>query len=129
MQAGEKDLRLGATETENQGLAGFRAPTPELQADEKGLQLGATETENQGLAGFRAPTPELQAGEKGLRLGATETENHGFAGFRAPTPRRLPGNRFAPLNGRIRLSRVWGANPPGRRGLFPAKGLRLSTEE
>ena len=98
-----------------------------VQAGEKGLRLGATETENQGFAGFRAPTPELQADEKDLRLGATETENQGFAGFRAPTPRRLPGNRFAPLNGGIRLSRVQGANPHSRRVLFPAKGLRLST--
>ena len=121
MQAGEKGLRLGATETENQGFAGFRAPTPELQAGEKGLQLGATETENQGLAGFLAPTPELQAGEKGLRLGATETENQGLTGFRAPTPRRLPGNRFAPLNGGIRLSRVQGANSHRRRGFSRQK--------
>jgi len=73
-----------------------------VQAGEKDLQLGATETENHGFAGFRAPTPELQAGEKGLQLGAMETENQGLAGFRAPTPRRLPRNRFAPLNGRIR---------------------------
>ena len=46
-----------------------------MQAGEKGLILGATETENQGFAGFRAPTPEPQAGEKGLILGATETED------------------------------------------------------
>ena len=98
-----------------------------MQAGEKDLRLGATETENQGFAGFHAPTPELQADEKDLRLGATETENQGLAGFRAPTLRRLPGNRFAPLNGRIRLSRVLGANSHKRRGLFQAKGLRLST--
>ena len=77
-----------------------------MQAGEKGLRLGATETENQGFAGLRAPTPELQAGEKGLQLGAPETENQGLAGFRAPTLRRLSGNRFAPLDGEIRLSRV-----------------------
>jgi len=46
-----------------------------------------------------------------------------------PPPGALPGKKFAPLNGGIRLSRVQGANPHRRWRLFRVKGLRLSTVE
>ena len=85
---GETNLRLGAKETETQGLAGIHAPSPRRPDAETGLKFGAKVTENQGLAGFRAPTPRRPDAETGLRLGAKETEEQGFAGFRAPSPRR-----------------------------------------
>ena len=85
---GETGLRLGAKGTEEQGFAGFRAPSPRRPRAENGLKLGAKVTEEQGFAGFRAPSPRRPRGETGLRLGAKGTEEQGFAGIRAPSPRR-----------------------------------------
>ena len=85
---GETNLRLGAKETEDQGLAGIRAPSPWRPRAKTGLRLGAKGTEDQGLAGIRAPSPWRPRAENGLRLGAKGTKEQGFAGIRAPSPRR-----------------------------------------
>ena len=98
-----------------------------MQAGEKGLQLGATETENQGLAGFRAPTLRRLPGNRFAPLNGRIRLSRVWGANSHHRRRLFPGKRFAPLNGRIRLSEVWGANPHSRRRLFPAKGLRLST--
>ena len=85
---GETNLRLGAKETEDQGLAGIRAPSPWRPRAENGLRLGARETEEQGFAEFRAPRLRRPRAENGPRLGAQQTEDQGLAGIRAPSPRR-----------------------------------------
>ena len=52
---------------------------------ENGLKLGAKETEDQGFAVVRAPSPRRPRVENGLKLGAKETEEQGFAVVRAPS--------------------------------------------
>ena len=54
---------------------------------ENGLKLGAKETEDQGFAVVRAPSPRRPRIENGLKLGAKETEEQGFAVVRAPSLR------------------------------------------
>ena len=54
---------------------------------ENGLKLGAKETEDQGFAVVRAPSPHRPRVENGLKLGAKETEEQGFAVVRAPSLR------------------------------------------
>ena len=91
---GETNLRLGAKETEDQGLAGIRAPSPWRPRAENGLRLGARKTEEQGFAEFRAPSLRRPRAENGPRLGAQQTEEQGFAGIHAPSPRRPRAGRF-----------------------------------
>ena len=60
----ENNLKLGAKETEDQGFAVVRAPSPRRPRVENGLKLGAKETEEQGFAVVRAPSlrhPAAQA--------------------------------------------------------------------
>ena len=55
---------------------------------EKAPELGVKETEEQGFAGNRAPSPRRPDAEKATGIGARETEEQGFARNRAPSPRR-----------------------------------------
>ena len=84
----ENVRRLGAKETEEQGVAGIRAPSPWRPRAEKSRRLGAKGTEEQGIAGIRAPSPQRPRAENIRRLGAKGTEEQGFAGIRAPSLRR-----------------------------------------
>ena len=102
---------LGAKETEEQGLAGFRAPILRRPRGKKPAGLGAKGTEEQGLAGFRAPILRRPRGEKPAGLGAKETEEQGLAGFRAPSPYRPQAKS---------RRRLWKKKPaPAAEGLLP----------
>ena len=83
----ENGLKLGAKETEDQGFAVVRAPSPRRPRVENSLKLGAKETEDQGFAVVCAPSPRRPRVENGLKLGAKETEEQGFAVVRAPSLR------------------------------------------
>ena len=83
---------FGAKKTEDQGLAGIRAPSPGRPPAQNARRLGATGTEDQGFAGIRAPSPRRPRLETTRKLGATGTEDQGFARIRAPSPRRPPSN-------------------------------------
>ena len=83
----ENGLKLGAKETEDQGFAVVRAPSPHRPRVENGLKLGAKETEDQGFAVVCAPSPRRPRVENDLKLGAKETEEQGFAVVRAPSLR------------------------------------------
>ena len=74
--------------TEEQGLAGIRAPSPRRPRAENVRRLGAKGTEEQGFAGIFAPSLRRPHAENIRRLGAKGTEEQGFAGIFAPSPRR-----------------------------------------
>ena len=57
-----KSQKLGARETEEQGLAGILAPSLKRENSEKDQKPGARETEEQGLAGILAPSPGPRSG-------------------------------------------------------------------
>ena len=65
---------LGAKGTEEQGLAGFRAPILRRPRAKKPAGLGAKGTEEQGMAGFRAPSPNRPRTKKPAGLGAKGME-------------------------------------------------------
>ena len=79
---------LGAKETEEQGLAGFRAPSRRRPRRKNSPGLGAKETEEQGLAGLRAPRRRRPRRKNSPGLGAKETKEQGLGGLRAPRRRR-----------------------------------------
>ena len=85
--------RFGAKETEEQGAAGFRAPSRRRPRPEKSPGTWCKGNGGTRVSGNSctksAPAPE----EKSPGLGAKETKEQGSAGFRAPSPRSPPGRR------------------------------------
>ena len=108
---GKKPAGLGAKGTEEQGVAGFSAPSPCRPRAKKPAEFGAKGTEKQGMAVFRAPILRRPWGKKPAGLGAKGTEEQGLAGFRAPSPYRPQAKS---------RRRLWKKKPaPAAEGLFP----------
>ena len=81
-------LRNVVPQDEERRARGGGAPRPPGGNRCCARELGAKETEEQGLAGFRAPILRRPRGKKPAGLGAKGTEEQGLAGFRAPSPYR-----------------------------------------